>query len=88
MCVPENVVETGDLYFAAFLKVAGFRLIRVDADVREGRSGRKVFVFESTSLFSQLKKAYYSRSTDSRVAALSYAHAVRDLKKLVHQKID
>lgn len=69
--------KTSDLYFAAYLKTAGCRMIdhiQVDYD-----NGFKVFfVFEKNPLIHKLKVEYFDRT--SKVVALDYADNVRSLK--------
>ena len=69
--------RTSDLYYAAYLKVAG---VMLDGCVRE--EGRVFFVFESTEASSDLKQQYFNRT--SKVPALSYADEIRSMKALTH----
>jgi len=69
--------KTSDLYYAAYLKVAGVLLKHTE---REGK--RVFFVFERTELISDLKQQYFNRT--SKVPALTYADEIRSMKALTH----
>jgi len=69
--------RTTDLYFAAYLKVAGVPFIET---VRE--NGRVYFIFEPTSGMRDLKNQYYNRT--AKVPALSYADEIKVMKSLTH----
>lgn len=69
--------RTSDLYYAAYLKVAGCLLKGTD---REGR--RVFFIFEKSDLISDLKQQYFNRT--SKVPALTYADEIRSMKALTH----
>ncbi len=69
--------RTADLYYAAYLRVAGVPLIEAR---REG--GRVVFIFESSPLIRDLKREYFNRT--SKVSALSYADEIKAMKSLTH----
>lgn len=69
--------ETSDLYYAAYLKVAG---VMLEETVRRG--GRVYFVFESQPTIKELKQQYFNRT--SKVAALSYADEIKAMKALTH----
>lgn len=76
---PNNEYRTSDLYFAAYLQVAGVTMLRPE---RSG-SGKVSFVFDtSVSNVDSLKNAWFSGS--GKVAALPYANAVKSLKSLCH----
>lgn len=72
-----NGYRTSDLYYAAYLKVAGVMLVETE---REG--GRVYFVFENNTNISDLKQQYFNRS--SKVPALTYADEVKAMKALTH----
>lgn len=72
--------RTSDLYYAAYLRVAG---VPLKETVREGN--RVFFVFESTDGIKDLKQQYYNRT--SKVPALSYADEIRSMKNLTHGSI-
>ena len=71
--------RTSDLYYAAYLKVAG---VPMTGTQREG--SRMYFVFDENGPVSikELKQQYYNRS--SKVAALSYADDIKVCKALTH----
>ena len=69
--------KTSDIYFAAYLKVAGATML---GTLREGR--RLIFVFEDQGPIAmrQLKRGYFSDT--SKVHVLSFVQAVKHMKKL------
>jgi len=69
--------RTSDLYYAAYLKVAG--VPHVDT-IREG--ARVFFVFEQVEGLRDLKNQFFNRT--AKVVALSFADEVRNLKALTH----
>jgi len=71
----DKELRTADLYFAAYLKVAG---VEFQGTVREGT--RVHFVFEIPEGFRELKNQYYNRT--AKVAALSYADEIKTMKSL------
>lgn len=73
----ENLYRTSDLYYAAYLRVAGLSLIETE---REGN--RVFFVFEKVEGIRDLKKEYFNRT--AKVPALSYADEIRNMKALTH----
>jgi len=71
--------KTSDLYFAAYLQVAGVPMKRTD---RNG-GGKMSFVFDQTvSNVTELKTAWATSA--GKVAALPYANAIKNLKSLCH----
>ena len=73
----ENKYKTSDLYFAAYLKVAGIELLGTE---REGR--KVVFLFRKTDSIPDLKRGYFNRS--SKVLALNYVDEIRSMKSLTY----
>jgi len=73
----EGRYRTSDLYYAAYLKVAG--VVFLDTE-KEGH--RIFFVFENNNSIKELKKEYFNRT--SRVPALTYADEIRTMKSLTH----
>jgi hypothetical protein len=70
---------TADLYFAAYLQVAGAPYKRAD----RGPEGRVQFVFDATLVnIEELKTAWFNRS--GKVPANDYAHAIKNLKSVCH----
>jgi len=72
--------RTSDLYFAAYLKVAGVSFKETE---REGR--RVFFVFEDVdrSVLRDLKNGYFNRT--AKVPALSFADEIKTMKQLTHE---
>jgi hypothetical protein len=71
-------LRTPDLYYAAYLQVAGVIMKRME---REG--SRVYFVFDSTIAdIESLKLAWINYT--GKVAAQPYANSIRSLKGLVH----
>lgn len=70
--------KTADLYYAAYLRVAGCNLL----DTRK-ESGRVYFVFEWNENMQDLKRDYFNRK--GKVAALQFADEVRSMKAQTHE---
>lgn len=70
-----KLYKTYDLNFAAFLKTACLTYHGV-----EGEGRRVQFVFEDDGQVAALKHAFFSRSKDSKVCALTYADELKALK--------
>ena len=70
--------KTSDLYYAAFLKVAG---VPLQETAREG--SRVVFIFEHQDTIRDLKSQYFART--AKVSALTYADEIRTMKALTHE---
>ena len=75
--VKNNQYKTSDLYYAAYLRVAGVPLLEATKEDR-----RVFFVFEYIDGIQDLKQQYFNRS--SKVPALSYADEIRSMKALTH----
>jgi hypothetical protein len=74
----DRTYRTSDLYYAAFLKVAGVRFVET---VREG--SRTHFVFEHQEGLRALKNQYYGR-TAVKIQPLSFADEIKTLKTLTY----
>jgi len=75
----ENEFRTSDLYFAAYLQVAGVNMVRTE---RNG-SGKVSFIFDpSVSNIEELKNCWFNQQ--GRVAALPYANTIKTLKSYCH----
>lgn len=75
----ENEFRTSDLYFAAYLQVAGVPMVRTE----KNGSGKVTFVFDSSvSNTEELKNAWFGHT--GRVLALPYANAIKTLKSVCH----
>ena len=74
--VPE--FSTSDLYYAAYLQVAGVPMVRTT------RNGGKVsFIFDPTICnLAELKNGWVSQT--GRVPAQLYANAIKNLKSICH----
>ncbi len=71
--------RTSDLYFAAYLQVAG---VQMEHTERNG-SGKVTFVFDTSICnIDELKHAWFSQS--GKVPALPYANAIKSLKSICH----
>jgi len=69
--------RTSDLYYAAYLRVAGVPFIETQRD------GKRVFfIFENSDALRELKNQYFNRT--AKVVALSYADEVKAMKALTH----
>lgn len=75
----QNVMETSDLYFAAFLKTAKVDLLGTKKDGR-----RVIFLFDDRKdgAINQLQIEYINRT--SKIVALDYADNIKALKSLCH----
>ncbi len=75
---PEGEYQTTDLYFAAYLQVAGAPMKHTNV-----AKGRLTFVFDSTvANIVELQNAWFNHS--GKVSALPYANAVKSLKHICH----
>jgi len=75
----DSLYRTSDLYYAAYLKVAGVKLVSTD------RVGDRVFfLFEDQApgILRDLKNQFFM--DQAKVPALSYSQAVKALKALVY----
>lgn len=71
--------RTSDLYFAAYLQVAGVAMTRTE----KSGTGRVSFVFDPTiSNIEELKNAWFAQT--GKVSGLQYANAVKALKSICH----
>ncbi len=70
--------RTSDLYYAAYLRVAGVELIETTRD----KGGRVFFVFDHNPNIRDLKNDYFNRK--AKVPALTYADEIRNMKALTH----
>jgi hypothetical protein len=69
--------RTSDLYYAAYLKVAG---IQFKGTQREGN--RIFFLFEASDNLKDLRVQYFNSS--SKVAAMPFADSIKAMKSLTH----
>ena len=73
----DNFYRTTDLYYAAYLKVAGVPFVET---TREG--DRVTFVFQIVEGMRDLKNGFYNRT--AKVSALSFTDEIRTMKTLTH----
>jgi len=71
--------RTSDLYYAAYLKVAG---VEFKGTTKEGT--RVFFLFENVEGMADLKKQYFNRY--AKVSALTYADEIRSMKNLTYME--
>jgi hypothetical protein len=69
--------RTSDLYYAAYLRVAG-----VEFRGTEKEGSRTFFLFENSDNMRDLKVQFFNGS--SKVAAQPYADAIKAMKSLTH----
>ena len=74
----DDLYQTSDMYYAAYLKVAG---VSLHDTVSEGR--RVFFRFEKSPNLNDLKRDYYNRK--GKVAALTYSEEVKVMKSLTYE---
>ena len=74
-----KVHSTSDIYYAAYLKVAGVPFTGTERD-----GGRILFLFDAPdpSVIRDLKNTYFNRT--AKVVAMSYADECRAMKQLTH----
>lgn len=80
---PNEPYRTSDLYFAAYLKVAGVELQGTMRDEKEKK--RVWFLFDRSGpvAIRDLKNEYFNRK--SKVAALDYVNEIQVMKHLTHE---
>jgi hypothetical protein len=77
--IVETEFRTSDLYFAAYLQVAGVAMIKTE---RNG-SGKVSFIFDpSISNIEELKNGWFNQQ--AKVPALPYANSIKTLKSYCH----
>ena len=75
----KEVYRTSDLYYAAYLRVAGVTMVGT-----EWEGSRMFFLFENAVSLKDLKTQYFMDV--ARIPALSYAQALKALKALTHNR--
>lgn len=73
----ERHYRTSDLYYAAYLKVAGVKFLETSRD-----GGRVFFIFENQEGLRELRNQYYGRV--AKVSALTYADEIKTMKTLTY----
>ena len=81
MNIKTNTYKTNDLYYAAFLKTAGFDL----KGVEKTPQGKKFFVFEDTNGLIVRTQTEYINGT-SKVCAKDLIDNIRALKTLINME--
>lgn len=82
MDIVKKTFKTSDLYFASFLKTAGFPL----SDIVKSNDGkRKLFVFEDTNGLITKTQTEYINGT-SKVSAKDLIDNIRALKTLTNME--
>jgi hypothetical protein len=82
MYLSDKVFKTSDLYYAAFLKTAGFNLI----ELKKNDGGRqKYFVFEDASGLIRKTQTDYING-DAKVSAKDLIDNIRALKTLINME--
>ena len=71
--------QTCDLYLAAFFISTGCKMVK---SYRDQRSKRVYFIFEKSSIVTELKLKFFSR--EAKVDALTFADNIKSLKSLCH----
>ena len=77
MNINQTEYRTSDLYFSAYLVVAGCPLKRTDRD-----GNRIFFIFDEVPLLEDLKLQYFNGH--AQVKAQPYASQIKNLKSLTH----
>ncbi|MDB4330381.1 DUF5659 domain-containing protein [bacterium] len=82
MHLNNNIFKTSDLYYAAFLKTAGFNLL----ELKESDKGRqKYFVFEDQSGLIRKTQTDYING-EAKVSAKDLIDNIRALKTLINME--
>jgi len=78
--MPETPYRTKDLYFSAYLRVAGVPFLSAERQ----EDGKVVFLFEDigTAPLRDLKSGYFSDS--AKVPAMSFVQMIRVMKSLTY----
>ena len=82
MHLSDRTFKTSDLYYAAFLKTAGFNLL----ELKQQSNGRqKFFVFEDSSGLIRKTQTDYING-DAKVSAKDLIDNIRALKTLINME--
>jgi hypothetical protein len=78
MSMPETPYRTKDLYYSAYLRVAGVPFVGAERQ----DDGKVVFLFEDqgATAMRDLKRGYFS--DNAKVPAMSYVQMIRAMKSL------
>lgn len=81
MNLNNNVFRTTDLYYAAFLKTAGFNLL----ELKKADNKQKFFIFEDSSGLIRKTQTDYING-DAKVSAKDLIDNIRALKTLINME--
>ena len=84
MNLMNNIFKTSDLYYAAFLKTAGFKLLELKAE-DSGRGKQKFFVFEDQSGLIKKTQTDYINGV-AKISAKELIDNIRALKTLINME--
>lgn len=84
MNLRNTIFKTSDLYYAAFLKTAGFKLLELKAE-ESGRGNKKFFVFEDPSGLMKKTQTDYING-DAKISAKEIIDNIRALKNLINME--
>jgi hypothetical protein len=79
MNIAKNTFSTSDLFYAAFLKTAGFSL----SEIKKTEGGKRIFVFEDNSGLIQKAQTDYVNGV-SKIGAKEFIDNIRALKTLIN----
>ena len=80
MADQNNEFKTSDLYFAAYLQVAG---VEMTGTARNPDNRKVSFIFDTSIVnLQELKTAWFNQQ--GKIPALPYANAIKSLKSVVH----
>jgi hypothetical protein len=81
MNINSNVFKTSDLYYAAFLKTAGFNLL----ELKKAENRQKYFIFEDSNGLIRKTQTDYING-DAKVSAKDLIDNIRALKTLINME--
>lgn len=81
MNINSNVFKTSDLYYAAFLKTAGFNLL----ELKKAENKQKYFIFEDSNGLIRKTQTDYING-DAKVSAKDLIDNIRALKTLINME--
>jgi hypothetical protein len=81
MNLNSNIFKTTDLYYAAFLKTAGFNLL----ELKKSDNRQKYFIFEDSSGLIRKTQTDYING-DAKVSAKDLIDNIRALKTLINME--
>ena len=73
--------KTSDLYFAAFLRVAGVPFIDVE---REGTRAHFLFEDQGPAIMREFRRQYFA--DEAKVPAQSFGQMIRTMKSLIYSE--